>query len=88
MPLVTVNLPAALTSPQPALTTECEAATVRDALRAVVAAAPQFEQRVFYGTRLLVTVHLNGRHLAPAEAAGTALETGDRLDVMPPVAGG
>jgi len=35
-----------------------------------------------------VSVVLNGRHLAPAAAQNTRLAAGDRLEVMPPVAGG
>jgi len=88
MPAITVHLSAALTAPDAAHEITCEAATVKDALLAVVARAPQYEQRIFYGDRLLVTVSLNGRHLAPAEAASTALSHGDRIDVVPPIAGG
>lgn len=88
MPAVTVGLPAALTSPHPARDVSCEAATVGEALRAVVAQAPQYEQRIFYGDRLLVVVTLNGRHVPPVGVLETALSAGDRVDVMLPVAGG
>ena len=56
MPAITVGLPAALTAPHPARDVACEASTVGEALRAVVAQAPQYEQRIFYGDRLLVVV--------------------------------
>ena len=88
MPNVHVSLPAALTSPELPLVIDCEAATVVEALRAAVAQAPRFAQRVFYGDRLLVSVVINGRHVAPATAPETRLAAGDRVDVMPPVAGG
>jgi len=88
MPSVHVSLPAALTSPEPPLVIDCEAATVVEALRAAVAQAPRFAQRIFDGDRLLVSVVINGRHVAPATAPATRLAAGDRVDVMPPVAGG
>ena len=88
MPSVHVSLPAALTSPEPPVVLDCEAVTVAEALRAAVAQAPRFAQRMFYGERLLVTVALNGRHLPPAAALATTLATGDQVDLMPPVAGG
>jgi molybdopterin converting factor small subunit len=88
LPSITVGLPAALTAPEPAHDVTCDAATVVEALRAVAAHSPRYEQRLFYGDRLLVVVSLNGRHLPPAAAGGTALADGDRIDVLPPVAGG
>jgi molybdopterin converting factor small subunit len=88
MPSVHVSLPAALTSPEPPVVLDCEASTVAEALRAAVAQAPRFAQRIFFNDRLLVSVVLNGRHLAPAAARNTRLAAGDRLEVMPPVAGG
>jgi molybdopterin converting factor small subunit len=88
MPSVHVSLPIALTSPDPPVVLDCEAGTVAEALRAAVAQAPRFTQRVFYGERLLVGVVLNGRHLEPAVALSTQLAAGDRVDVVPPVAGG
>lgn len=88
MPNVQVTLPAALTSPEPAVVLDCDAGTVVEALRAAVAQAPRYAQRIFFKDRLLVSVVLNGRHLAPAAAQNTPLAAGDRLEVMPPVAGG
>ena len=67
---------------------DCEAGTVAEALRATVAQAPRYAQRVFYGDRLLVSVLVNGRHVAPAAALATRLAAGDLVEVMPPVAGG
>jgi molybdopterin converting factor small subunit len=61
---------------------------VAEALRAAGAQAPRYAPRIFYGDRLLVSVVVNGRHLAPADALATALAAGDRVDIMPPVAGG
>ena len=88
MPSITVGLPAALTAPEPSCDVACDAATVVEALREVAARSPRYEQRLFYGDRLLVVVSLNGRHLPPAAAGETALAAGDRIDVLPPVAGG
>ena len=88
MPSVHVSLPAVLTSPEPPEVFACEAGTVAEALRAAVAQAPRFAQRIFFNDRLLVSVAVNGRHLASAAALATALAAGDRVEVMPPVAGG
>ncbi len=88
MPAITVSLPAALTAPQPARDVACEAATVDEALRAVVEQAPQYEQRIFYGDRLLVVVTLNGKHLPPTTVRETELAAGDRVEILLPVAGG
>lgn len=88
MPTVIVSLPATITSPEPEVSLKCEATTVATALRAAVAQRPRYAPRIFYKRRLLVGVVLNGRHLPPAGTLDTALEDGDRLDVVPPVAGG
>jgi sulfur carrier protein ThiS len=88
VPAITVSLPAALTAPQPARDVACEAATVDEALRAVVEQAPQYEQRIFYGDRLLVVVTLNGKHLPPTTVRQTELTAGDRVEILLPVAGG
>lgn len=87
-PTVTVGLPAALTSPDPARDIPCEAATAGEALRAAVGQAPRYAARIFYGRRLLVAVTLNGRLLPPDAALDTPLSDGDRVEVMLPVAGG
>jgi molybdopterin converting factor small subunit len=88
LPSVQVVLPAALTSPEPAVVLDCDAETVAEALRAAVAQAPRFAQRIFFNDRLLVSVVVSGRHVAPAAALMTTLVSGDRVEVMPPVAGG
>lgn len=88
MPSVQVVLPAALTSPEPPVVLDCEAGTIAEALRAAVAQAPRFAQRIFFDDRLLVSVVVNGRHVAPAAALTTTLVSGDRVEAMPPVAGG
>ncbi|MEI6725305.1 MAG: MoaD/ThiS family protein [Actinomycetes bacterium] len=85
---VLVSLPAALTSPEAPLELSVAAGTVDDALRAVAAQAPRFAQRVFYKGRPLVTVILNGRHLPPSGALATETSAGDRIQLIPPVAGG
>jgi len=85
---VTVCLPAALTSPDPPLELTCAAGTVGDALHAVVAQAPRYAPRILYKQRPLVSIVLNGRHLAPSAALATETSDGDRLQLMPPVAGG
>jgi molybdopterin converting factor small subunit len=88
MPAITLGLPASLTAPGPAQDYALEAATVDEALRALVDRAPQYAQRVFYRDRLLVVVTLNGKQLHPGRVGETELAAGDRLDILMPVAGG
>jgi molybdopterin converting factor small subunit len=88
VPAITVGLPAALTAPLPPRDYACEAATVGEALRAVVRQVPRYGPRIFYGERLLVVVTVNGAHVAPGEALTRKLVAGDRVDILPPVAGG
>jgi molybdopterin converting factor small subunit len=88
MPDVRVLLPATITTPQPPREIACEAADVQEALREVAAQAPRYAQRLFYKDRLLVGVLVNGRHIPPGEALVRRLADGDRVEVLPPVAGG
>lgn len=85
---VTVHLPASLTAPEPAQDFELEATTVGDAVAQVVALQPRLAARVLFEERPLVSFVLNGRQLRPSEALRTGLAHGDRLDFVPPVAGG
>lgn len=85
---ITVHLPASLTAPEPARTVQLEAATVRDAVAQVVVRLPGLAPRILFEERPLVSFVLNGRLLRPSEAPRTGLASGDRLDFMPPVAGG
>ncbi len=88
MPSITVYLPASLTAPEPAQEIVCEGDTVRAALEDLARRAPWAEARVFFKSKLLVTVARNGAGLRPSEALATPLAAGDRLDLIPPVAGG
>ena len=88
MPSVTVHLPATLSAPHPPQEVACEGATLRAALEHLTRQLPWTDVRVFYQGRLLVTVSRNGRGLRPSEALATPLADGDRLDLIPPVAGG
>jgi molybdopterin converting factor small subunit len=88
MPSVTVHMPATLTAPQPAQEVSCDGADVAAALRDLTRRLPWMDARVFYAGKLLVTVARNGEGLRPSEALGTAVADGDRLDLIPPVAGG
>ena len=88
VPHVQVSFPAALTAPEAPRVLDCDADTVAEALRAAVAQAPRYGQRIFFNHTLLVGIVLNGRHLAPVAAQDTQLAAGDRLEVIPQVAGG
>ncbi len=85
---ITVHLPASLTAPDPARDLAVTAATVREAVEQVLAREPRLAGRVLYDDRPLVSFVLNGRQLRPSEALRTGLAHGDRLELIPPVAGG
>lgn len=85
---ITVHLPPSLTAPGPARELAVRASTVREAVERVVAREPQLAGRILHDGRPLVSFVLNGRNLRPSEALRTGLAHGDRLDVVPPVAGG
>ncbi len=85
---VRVVLPASLTAPEPAEEIDCEAATVRALLDAVAAVRPGLAGRLLYEGRPLVTVAVNGTVLPARTAMAHALADGDRVELVPPVAGG
>jgi len=87
-PRVQVALPASLTAPGAAEELPCEAGTVSDLLDAVAAARPALAGRLLYEGRPLVSVILNGVVLAAQAAMATPLADGDRVELVPPVAGG
>jgi thiamine biosynthesis protein ThiS len=81
-------LPASLTAPGPAEEVGCEGATVRELLDTVAAARPGLAGRLLYEGRPLVTVAVNGTVLPAQTAMAHALAAGDRVELVPPVAGG
>ena len=83
-----VVLPASLTAPGPAEEVGCEAATVRARADAVAAVRPVLAGRLLYEGRPLVTVAVNGTMLPAGTAMAHALADGDRVELVPPVAGG
>lgn len=88
IPRVRVVLPASLTAPQPAEEISCEATTVRELLDTVAAVRPGLAGRLLYEGRPLVTVAVNGTVLPAQSAMAHALTDGDRVELVPPVAGG
>jgi len=85
---VRVALPASLTAPEPAEETSCAAATVRELLDALAAVRPGLAGRLLHEGRPLVTVAVNGTVLPAQTAMARALADGDRIELVPPVAGG
>jgi thiamine biosynthesis protein ThiS len=85
---VRVVLPSSLTAPEPADEIGCEAATVRELLDAIAAVRPGLAGRLLVDGRPLVTVAVNGTVLPAQTAMAHALADGDRVELVPPVAGG
>jgi molybdopterin converting factor small subunit len=88
MAAIRIGLPSTLTAPAAPVDLACEATTVSDALEWLAGQRPELRQRIFYKRRLLVGVTVNGRSVAPSAALATELAPGDRLELVPPVAGG
>ena len=67
----------------------CEGATVGAALADCVARDPRLKPRIFREDgSIWVGVFLNGRNVRSADGLDTALNDGDEIKLMPPIAGG
>ena len=88
MATIRISVPSTLTAPAAPVEIACEATTVGEALERLTEERPELRDRVAYGRRLLVGVLVNGRMVAPSAARGTGLAEGDRVELVPPVAGG
>ena len=88
MARVTVVLPVGITYPEQQSEMVLDAATVGDTLAAVIKAQPRLEARIFGQGKLIIALVLNGELMRPADALATPVADGDRLSLVPPVAGG
>ena len=89
MAKATVRLPVGMTTADGRREVECEAATVGEALDQAIAVEPRLRPRIYREDgRMWAGVFLNGRNINAREGVDTALEDGDRMNVVPPISGG
>jgi molybdopterin synthase sulfur carrier subunit len=86
---VSVKLPAGVTYPDPQKVMECEGATVGEVLQAAIAQEPRFKSRIFLDDgRLWVGIFLNGVNMRQHDGLDTRVADGDKIMIVPPIAGG
>jgi MoaD family protein len=89
MAKVFVKLPVGMTTGDGSREVECEAATVGEALDQAIAVEPRLKPRIYRDDgRMWAGVFLNGRNINARDGVKTALEDGDKMNVVPPISGG
>ncbi len=89
MASVSIKMPAGAVSASGNSEVAVEAATVREALDAAIALEPTIRVRVFREDgRMYAGVFLRGRNINALGGLDAALEDGDVLKIVPPIAGG
>ena len=84
-----IRLPVGIAGADGPARMECEGTTVAEALADCVAREPRLKARIFRddGT-VWVGVFVNGRNIRQGEGLATALDEGDEIRLLPPIAGG
>ena len=89
MARVFVKLPVGMTTADGRNEVECDAATVGEAIEKAIAVEPRMRLRIFRDDgRMWAGVFLNGRNINARDGVDTALEDGDKMNVVPPISGG
>jgi molybdopterin converting factor small subunit len=84
-----IKLPVGLAYPDGQRELECHGATVGELIEDCLAREPRLRPRVFREDgKLWVGIFLNNRNVRQMQAMETAVEDGDVLTLMPPIAGG
>jgi len=85
---VRVKLPLGVTYPDPQKELEVEGDTVLDVVKAAIAAEPRLEPRIYKDGNLFVGIFVNDRNMRSLGGLEGAVDDGDVIRIMPPIAGG
>ena len=88
MAKVRVKLPLGVTYPDPQKELEVEGDTVLDVVKAAIAAEPRLEPRIYKDGNLFVGIFVNDRNMRSLGGLEGAVDDGDVIRIMPPIAGG
>ena len=83
-----LKLPIGLTYPEGQKELECEGATVGEALDDLIRIEPRLGPRIFRDGRMWVGVFVNGKNIRALQGLDTPLNEGDKMNIVPPIAGG
>jgi molybdopterin converting factor small subunit len=68
---------------------ECDGATVGEVIAQAIAVEPRMRPRIFRDDgRVYAGVFINGRNINAFQGMDTPVSDGDKLSVLPPIAGG
>jgi sulfur-carrier protein len=84
-----VKLPVGMTTADGRREVECRGATVREVIDQAISVEPRMRLRIFREDgRMYAGVFLNGRNINAFAGMDSPISDGDKLTVLPPIAGG
>jgi len=84
-----VKLPVGMTTADGRREVECQGTTVREVIAQAIVVEPRMRPRIFREDgRMYAGVFVNGRNINAFAGLDTPVSDGDKLTVLPPIAGG
>jgi MoaD family protein len=84
-----VRLPVGMQTADGRREVECHGATVGEVIDQAIAVEPRMRPRIFRDDgRMYAGVFINGRNINAFKGMDTPVSDGDKLSVLPPIAGG